>query len=127
MDGVGGWIYKLVDTGKMTKELTKHMYDVYKESREPESNNRRSLHDILDDSVRRVKAPGSTTCVMAELVDDSTLNTCNLGDSGYMILRQGEVIFKSESQQHRFNMPYQIASPTHAKPLSGFPTLVALK
>lgn len=36
------------------------------------------------------------------------LSTCNLGDSGYMIIRNKQVIFKSQTQSHRFNAPYQI-------------------
>lgn len=41
----------------------------------------------------------TTRCVMS---------TCNLGDSGYMIIRNKQVIYKSQSQSHRFNAPYQI-------------------
>jgi hypothetical protein len=36
------------------------------------------------------------------------LSTCNLGDSGYMLIRNKQVIFKSQSQSHRFNAPFQI-------------------
>ena len=40
------------------------------------------------------------------------MKTCNLGDSGYLIVRPGskgnmEKIFRSTSQQHYFNCPYQ--------------------
>ena len=47
----------------------------------------------MDESVKRVKAKGSTTCVMAALDSNQSdplnilLNTVNLGDSGYLILR----------------------------------------
>ena len=38
------------------------------------------------------KAKGSSTCVMAEIVpgsneDEAILNTCNLGDSAYLLVR----------------------------------------
>lgn len=36
------------------------------------------------------------------------LSTCNIGDSGYMIIRNKNVIYKSASQTHRFNAPYQL-------------------
>jgi len=29
LDGVGGWIEVLIDSGKMTKQLIKHIDDVY--------------------------------------------------------------------------------------------------
>ncbi|RNA44882.1 phosphatase PTC7 -like protein [Brachionus plicatilis] len=36
------------------------------------------------------------------------LSTCNIGDSGYMIIRDKNVIYKSATQTHRFNAPYQL-------------------
>ena len=36
------------------------------------------------------------------------LRAANLGDSGFLIVRDGQVFFHSPSQQHRFNMPFQI-------------------
>ncbi|KAK4355267.1 hypothetical protein RND71_024238 [Anisodus tanguticus] len=32
----------------------------------------------------------------------------NLGDSGFMLVRNGSAVFKSPSQQHGFNFPYQL-------------------
>jgi len=78
-----------------------------------------SLKDILDNASRMTKAKGSSTCVMAEIdeEDPHLLRTCNLGDSAYMLLRpqhcedsqpqvKFEKLFRSESQQHRFNAPF---------------------
>ena len=36
------------------------------------------------------------------------LCTLNLGDSGYMIIRDSQVFYKSVAQSHRYNAPYQI-------------------
>jgi len=105
-DGVGGWIRKLVDTGLFTKEYVVHVADLY------DKGEYANLKELLDKASKMTKAKGSTTCVMAELKegDFSTLHTCNLGDSGYILLRprNGKVdtVFKSETQQHRFNAPY---------------------
>lgn len=38
------------------------------------------------------------------------LHSANLGDSGFMVIRGGKLIFESPSQQHSFNFPYQIGS-----------------
>ncbi|XP_059638619.1 probable protein phosphatase 2C 55 [Cornus florida] len=35
------------------------------------------------------------------------LHAANIGDSGFLLLRGGEVIYQSQVQQHRFNCPYQ--------------------
>ena len=63
---------------------------------------------------------------MAELEEGPSpiLNTVNLGDSGYLVFRPEndlhmETQFKSESQQHYFNCPYQTGKgykwPTEAQ------------
>ena len=104
LDGVGGWISLLIDSGKMTKELIKIIERGYEPGK--------SLHELLDESVKKLKQGGSTTCVMAELPETSetkgrnVLKTLNLGDSGYMIVRNHEIVFRSESQQHYFDCPY---------------------
>lgn len=124
-DGVGGWIEALIDSGTMTKELVGHIADVYRESRQ-EGGPTRTLHEVLDDAVRRVKAKGSTTAVLAELDghlqmsksghEEVNLKTCNLGDSGYLLLRPvagggfTSLLYKSESQQHYFNCPFQVGN-----------------
>ena len=79
-DGVGGWIRKLVDTGLFTKEFVVHIAINY------DQNSYESLKDLLDKSSKMTKAIGSSTCVMVELKNEE-LKTCNLGDSGYLLLR----------------------------------------
>ena len=120
-DGVGGWIRKLVDVGLFSKEFTRHINELYVKKQYS------SLKDLLDSASKMTKAKGSSTCVMAELTDSKTLSTCNLGDSGYMLFRPQpdgttHFMFKSETQQHRFNAPYQTGTdktwPTRAKSLS---------
>ena len=39
------------------------------------------------------------------------LHSANLGDSGFLVIRKGEVVHKSSEQQHYFNTPYQLALP----------------
>jgi len=35
----------------------------------------------------------------------------NLHHAGFMVIRDGELVFMSPQQQHEFNFPYQIGSP----------------
>ena len=102
MDGVGGWSRRLVETGKFTKEMAKHIKEIYineytgypGKEHAPDSQIH-TLKDVLDQASKRTNLPGSTTCSIAEIVayegkwadDDALLKTCNLGDSGYIILR----------------------------------------
>lgn len=56
--------------------------------------------------------PGSSTaCVVLLNKENSTLYTANIGDSGFMVVRRGRVIHRSEEQQHYFNTPFQLSLP----------------
>ena len=120
LDGVGGWADEGIDSGLMTKELITHISEMY-DKREFET-----LHTLLDDCVKKTVSKGSTTAVMAEIPNDTPndptkvkIKTLNLGDSGYLILRPQpknqttSVVFRSESQQHYFNCPFQVGN--HSK------------
>ncbi|XP_067639066.1 protein phosphatase PTC7 homolog isoform X3 [Eurosta solidaginis] len=53
----------------------------------------------------------STACVLVLNRENSTVYTANIGDSGFMVVREGEIIHKSEEQQHYFNTPFQLSLP----------------
>ena len=63
-----------------------------------------SPYGVDDD---HVCAQGSSTaCILA--LEGATLHAANLGDSGFMVVRRNKVAFKSRSQQHQFNYPFQL-------------------
>jgi hypothetical protein len=74
------------------------------------------MYEILMSAHNRVQEQcvygSSTVCLLALRFFNGEskclLSSCNLGDSGYMLIRDGRVLFKSESQSHRYNAPYQI-------------------
>lgn len=52
---------------------------------------------------------GSSTCSVITInADNYEIQGSNLGDSGYLILRDGKIVTRSPIQQYRFNAPYQI-------------------
>ena len=54
-----------------------------------------------------------TACVLSLYKKEKTLYTANLGDSGFLVIRSGKVVARSEEQQHYFNTPFQLAmAPT---------------
>ena len=91
MDGVGGWIGRLVDTGKLTREFAGLLKKQQAEATYG------SLDQLFWSAISKVNERGSTTCVMAEIDQEvhldqeghafAKLNTLNLGDSGYAIFR----------------------------------------
>lgn len=53
----------------------------------------------------------STACVLILNREDSRVYTANIGDSGFIVVRSGQIIHRSEEQQHYFNTPFQLSLP----------------
>lgn len=53
----------------------------------------------------------STACVLILNRENSTVYTANIGDSGFIVVREGKIIHRSEEQQHYFNTPFQLSLP----------------
>jgi len=110
-DGVGGWRTYGIDPSLMPTSLMAICERMVREGR----FNPKQPVDILTTSLAEVqqdKAPllGScTACVVALHREESALYTANLGDSGFMVVRDGKVVHRSEEQQHYFNTPYQLS------------------
>lgn len=43
--------------------------------------------------------------------ETSVMYTANIGDSGYMVIRKGQIVHRSQEQQHYFNTPFQLSLP----------------
>lgn len=56
----------------------------------------------------------STACIL--VLDGTHINAANLGDSGFMIIRGLEIVYRTKEQQHSFNFPYQIGTGSADKP-----------
>lgn len=56
----------------------------------------------------------STACILT--LDGTILSAANLGDSGFMVVRGLEIIYRTKEQQHSFNFPYQIGTGSADKP-----------
>jgi protein phosphatase PTC7 len=72
----------------------------------------KSLLDILVEAYEKTNIFGSSTVLLAQC-RNGRLSCCYLGDSTYMILREGTpmnfvVAHRSKEQQHSFNCPYQL-------------------
>jgi len=53
---------------------------------------------------------GSGTALLANFCKETlNLYTANLGDSGFLVVRNNEIVHKSTPQCHHFNAPYQLA------------------
>ncbi|GMK54181.1 hypothetical protein CspeluHIS016_0107670 [Cutaneotrichosporon spelunceum] len=59
---------------------------------------------------------GSSTCLLA-LLHHSTLLVANLGDCSLLIVRRGEVVFRTTEMQHAFNFPLQLGTHSRDEPM----------
>jgi len=59
---------------------------------------------------------GSSTCLLA-LLHDSTLSIAHLGDCCLLIVRGGEIIFRTDEMQHAFNFPLQLGTHSRDEPM----------
>jgi len=65
--------------------------------------------EMLARAHRQVHVQGSTTACILTL-EGRTLQAVNLGDSGFLVVRNGNILFRSSPQQHDFNFPFQLGS-----------------
>lgn len=56
-----------------------------------------------------LSAGSSTACIVILDRQSHRLHTANLGDSGFLVVRGGEVVHRSDEQQHYFNTPFQLS------------------
>ena len=70
---------------------------------------KQSYEALLESKQRRSLVGSSTACIILFHHDTRVLHTANLGDSGFVVIRDNRVIHKSQEQQHYFNSPFQMA------------------
>ncbi|KAI4325822.1 hypothetical protein MLD38_031185 [Melastoma candidum] len=63
----------------------------------------------VDAAQSKTKAKGSSTVCIITLKDEA-IHAINLGDSGFIVVRDGCTIFRSPVQQHGFNFTYHLES-----------------
>ncbi|KAL5777966.1 hypothetical protein ACOSP7_010892 [Xanthoceras sorbifolium] len=106
-DGVGGWANHGVDSGKYSRELMSQSVAAIHEEPDGSIDPAR----VLEKAHSSTRARGSSTACIIALTDQG-LRAINLGDSGFMVVRDGCTIFRSPVQQHDFNFTFQLECGT---------------
>ncbi|KAK4412897.1 putative protein phosphatase 2C 55 [Sesamum alatum] len=105
-DGVGGWAKAGIDGGEYARQLM--INSVLALQKEPRF--RVNPKRVLEEAFKNTTAQGSSTACIITLSGDK-LRAVNVGDSGFMVIRNGEdVVYRSPTQQHYFNCPYQLGN-----------------
>eukprot|EP00928_Gymnodinium_smaydae_P029200 TRINITY_DN22061_c0_g1_i1.p1 TRINITY_DN22061_c0_g1~~TRINITY_DN22061_c0_g1_i1.p1 ORF type:complete len:326 (+),score=72.15 TRINITY_DN22061_c0_g1_i1:113-1090(+) len=109
-DGVGGWSSYGIDPGIFSRQLMHFSAAAA----------RAGLKDdpvrLLEKAHSQTTAKGSSTALVMTLSaapdgSGQILRAANVGDSGFMLLRDGQVLMQSPPQQYSFNFPYQLGAP----------------
>lgn len=112
-DGVGGWSRYGIDAGEFSSFLMRTCERLVQNNnfnpQLPVTLLSSSYHELLDH--KKPILGSSTACVLILNRETSTIYTANIGDSGFMIVRKGEIVHRSEEQQHYFNTPFQLSLP----------------
>ncbi|KAL3530997.1 hypothetical protein ACH5RR_010319 [Cinchona calisaya] len=108
-DGVGGWSRRGIDAGKYARDLMKNS----EIAAEFEPKGAVNPKKVMQEAYSNTKADGSSTaCIITLHSSNNILHAANVGDSGFVLIRGGKVVYKSPVQQHRFNFPYQLGNCT---------------
>ncbi|XP_052801004.1 protein phosphatase PTC7 homolog [Mya arenaria] len=109
-DGVGGWRNYGIDPSLFSSSLMRACERLVKSGQFKPQHPANLIHDSYQEILAQ-KFPligGSTACVVALHKAENMIYTANLGDSGFLLIRDGEVVHRSEEQQHYFNTPFQL-------------------
>ncbi|TYG80753.1 hypothetical protein ES288_D02G241300v1 [Gossypium darwinii] len=104
-DGVGQWSFEGISVGVYAKELMENCERIVSD------RNGVPITDpveILNRSAANTQSCGSSTVLVAYF-DDQALHVANIGDSGFMIIRNGAVFKRPSPMVYELAFPVQIA------------------
>ncbi|KAG2554136.1 hypothetical protein PVAP13_9KG643300 [Panicum virgatum] len=103
-DGVGQWSFEGINAGLYAREL---MDGCKKIITETQGATVMRTEEVLAKAADEARCPGSSTVLVAHF-DGQVLHASNIGDSGFLVIRNGEVYEKSKPMTYGFNFPLQI-------------------
>ena len=110
-DGVGSWYSRGIDPGIYARELVQLTEAAIQAGqRDPV----KALREAYDGNKR---LGTSTACVA--LLNEDQLDSVNLGDSGFIIIRDGQVVQARQVTIHGFNFPFQLGKEGPDRPEDG--------
>ncbi|KAI3885466.1 hypothetical protein MKX03_036358 [Papaver bracteatum] len=103
-DGVGQWSLEGINAGLYAQELMENCGRIVSVS---ESIKVTEPDKVIIGSVAKARSLGSSTILVAYF-DGQVFHAANIGDSGFIIIRNGTVFRRSSPMLHGFNFPLQI-------------------
>ncbi|XP_008782121.2 probable protein phosphatase 2C 62 isoform X2 [Phoenix dactylifera] len=103
-DGVGQWSLEGINAGLYARELMQNCEKLVSECQGVPGT---KPDQILIQSAAEARSPGSSTVLVAYF-DGQVLHVVNIGDSGFIVIRNGTILKKSTPMVYGFNFPLQI-------------------
>lgn len=103
-DGVGQWSFEGINAGLYARELMDGCKKIVTETHGAPGM---STEEVLAKAADEARSPGSSTVLVAHF-DGQVLHASNIGDSGFLVIRNGGVYKKSNPMTYGFNFPLQI-------------------
>jgi len=106
-DGVGSWSQYRIDPGQYSKQLMMNTARAALEISKKRAS-QGSAAELLEKGHAMTKLKGSTTTTIACL-SGNTLSAATIGDTAFVLLRNGKIFYRSPTQEYEFDTPYQLA------------------
>ncbi|KAL3637181.1 hypothetical protein CASFOL_019480 [Castilleja foliolosa] len=104
-DGVGGWRLSGIDGGEYARQIMSNSVVSLRGSHV------KSPKRVLEEAYSKTTVQGSSTaCIISFSGNKKILRAANVGDSGFLVVRNNEVVYRSPTQQRSFNCPYQLGT-----------------
>lgn len=103
-DGVGQWSFEGINAGLYARELMDGCHRIISSSKDAKDL---TPTQVLVEAAAEARSPGSSTVLVAHF-DGKVVRAANIGDSGFVVIRDGKVYRKSTPMVYGFNFPLQI-------------------
>jgi len=118
-DGVGGWNEFGISPALFARQL---MDNAYNESI-IEDNPKKIIENAYTNLLNKPNIFGSSTCCILYIDADNVLHSANIGDSGWIIIRDGIITSRSSIQKVDVYCPKQLANiPPHLNHINAIQT-----
>ena len=110
-DGVGSWSDSGVSPRNFSELVCQHSLRNLRDSSTLEPT--KILHNAWMQSKHETGASTALLCTL----QNNTVDISNVGDSQILHVREGQILWRSVPQHHKFNCPFQIGSHSRDEPL----------
>ncbi|XP_020222293.1 probable protein phosphatase 2C 62 isoform X2 [Cajanus cajan] len=103
-DGVGQWSFNGSNAGLYTRELMEKCENIVSNY---ENSSAIKPLEVITRGAAETQSPGSSAVLVAHF-DGQVLHAANVGNTGFIIIRDGSIFKKSTPMFHEFNFPLHI-------------------